>query len=251
MHLHEVYFTTLAFFSELIGTLSGVSSSTLFVPLGVLFESIQLTLFLTACLHVIGNSTRIFLYRKDINWSLTFKFGLPSIILAGIGAQYSDVLPKEYFSIVLGVFLVIVSILFWKIDRGQFFTSKWNALVAGGFSGLLTGALGSGGAVRSLALSTFRLSPYAFTATSTVIDLGGDILRLKIYYSKGYYEEGHFFYIPVLMVLAFVANWLAKKWLAKINEEKFRKIVLSFVCITGIISVLIAIIERTPKTAGL
>ncbi len=53
------------FFSELIGTLSGVSSSTLFIPLGNLFESFQITLALTAMLHVLGNSVRTVMYLKN------------------------------------------------------------------------------------------------------------------------------------------------------------------------------------------
>lgn len=244
VNYHEFFFILLAFGSELIGTLSGVSSSSLFVPLGVFFESVQTTLFLTACLHVIGNSTRLFLYWKDINWRLTLKFGLPSILLAGIGAQYSDYIPKNYFSVVLGVFLIATSALFLKIDEEKFVANKWTSFIGGGLSGLLTGALGSGGAIRSLALSTFRLSPFVFTATSTVIDLGGDILRLNIYFAKGYADKDQYFYIPILMIVAFAANWLAKKWLAKIEKEKFRKIVLSFVFVTGVVSILIGVLRR-------
>lgn len=62
-------------------------SSTIFVPIGVLLESLQVTLVLTASLHVLGNSTRLLLYYKDINWPLTFKFGVPSILLTGLGAM--------------------------------------------------------------------------------------------------------------------------------------------------------------------
>ncbi len=37
---HEFFFIVLAFVSEIVGTLSGVSSSALFVPVGVLLESL-------------------------------------------------------------------------------------------------------------------------------------------------------------------------------------------------------------------
>lgn len=240
---HELFFILLAFFAELVGTLSGVSSSSLFVPLGVFFESIQITLFLTACLHVLGNSTRIYLYWKDINWPLTLKFGLVSILMSGLGAMYSDAIPKNYFSIVLGVFLISISLLFWKDEDGVLFKNKWSSYIAGGVSGLLTGALGSGGAIRSLALTTFKLTPFAFTATSTVIDLGGDIFRLNVYLSKGYADKEHLFYIPIFMIVVFIANWWAKKWLAKIEKEKFRKIVLSFVFLTGLSSIIVAVLR--------
>ena len=207
LHTHEIFFIALAFFSELFGTLSGVSSSSLFVPLGVFFESIQVTLFLTSCLHVLGNSYRMYIYWKNIDWKLTAKFGLVSILMSGIGAQISDSIPKSYFSLILGIFLISISILFWKEKRSDVFQSKWSSYIAGGLSGFLTGALGSGGAVRSLALSSFKLTPFSFTATSTVIDLGGDLLRLNVYLSKGYADQEHLFYLPIFIIVVFISNW--------------------------------------------
>lgn len=234
---HELFFLLLAFCSEVLGTLSGVSSSALFVPIGVFFESIQLTLVLTACLHVIGNSTRIFMYWKHIDWKLTLQFGLPSIILTGVGAQISSYLPKHLFSIILGIFLVLISTVFFLINETRISSHKLTSYLSGGLSGFFTGAIGSGGAIRSLALSAFNLAPFAFIATSTVIDFGGDILRLQIYLKKGYLDPAHYFYVPALMMVAFFANWLAKRWLEKINKNIFRKIVLAFVFGAGIISV--------------
>lgn len=243
MEHHEIYFIILAFTSELVGTLSGVSSSTLFVPVGVLLEGLKLTLALTASLHVLGNSTRLFLYWKDINWPLTLKFGVPSVLLTGLGARYSDYFSTAVFSILLGSFLVILSLIFLSQKESNIFNGQFTPYLGGGLSGFLTGMLGSGGAVRSLALSGFELTPFAFTATSTLIDLGGDIFRLKIYFDKGYLNKEHYFYIPILMVVAFSANWLARIWLEKIPREKFKKIVLTFVLITGTISLVSGLIQ--------
>ncbi|AZZ37330.1 hypothetical protein CIK05_11190 [Bdellovibrio sp. qaytius] len=239
----EVYFIILAFFAEVIGTLSGVSSSTIFVPIGVLLESLQLTLALTACLHVLGNSIRLMLYWRDINWPLTLKFGGPSVLLAGLGAIYSDHLSKSTFAIILGCFLISLSLIFLLQKNSKIFKGRFIPYLGGGLSGFLTGILGSGGAVRSLALTGFELTPFAFTATSTLIDLGGDIFRLKVYIDKGYLQKENYFYIPLLMIVAVVANWWARKWLEKIPREKFKKIVLSFVLITGLISLSSGLIQ--------
>lgn len=246
MHVsHEVYFLILAFFSELIGTLSGVSSSTLFVPLGQLFESIQVTLALTATLHIIGNSIRTVIYRKNINWSLTLKFGIPSILFAGLGAQYSDYFSKQVYSIGLGLFLIVISTYFLFFKAKLSLKGKWLPYIGGGLSGLLTGMIGSGGAVRSLALTAFNLNPMAFIATSTLIDFGGDIFRLIIYFKKGYLNQEHYFYIPLLMVVAFGANILAKRWVQHIPKENFKKIVLVFVFIMGVVSIVTSFFEGT------
>ncbi|MBC7753468.1 MAG: sulfite exporter TauE/SafE family protein [Moraxellaceae bacterium] len=234
---HETYFLILAFFSELIGTLSGVSSSTLFIPLGKLFESIQVTLALTALLHVMGNSVRTIMYWKNINWPLTLKFGIPSIIMSGLGAHYSDLFSAQVFSIALGLFLIGISSYFHFFKTKFIFAGTWLPYLGGGLSGLLTGLIGSGGAVRSLALTAFDLNPLTFTATSTLIDFGGDIFRFFIYLQKGYLTSAHYFYFPFLLMIALGANWLARIWIKRIPKERFEKIVLIFVFIMGFVSI--------------
>ena len=234
---HEIYFIILAFFSELIGTVSGVSSSTLFVPLGKLFESFQVTLALTATLHVLGNSFRTVMYWKNINWRLTLRFGIPSIFFTGLGAQYSDLFSEKSYSIALGAFLISISTYFLFFKKKQLFGGKWIPYIGGALSGLLTGMIGSGGAVRSLALTAFNLNPLAFTATSTLIDFGGDIFRFVVYFKKGYLNQEHYFYFPFLIFIAFVANWIANRWLKRIKKERFEKIVLYFVFFMGLVSI--------------
>ncbi len=222
----------------MIGTLSGVSSSTVFVPLAQLLESVQVTLALTASLHVLGNSVRAILYRKSINWSLTLKFGVVSILFTGIGAQYSDFLPQSIYSLALGLFLITISAYFLFFNNKFIFQGKWLPYIGGGLSGLLTGLLGSGGAIRSLALTTFNLNPMVFIATSTLIDFGGDIVRLWIYLKKDYLSPEHYFYIPFLAIVAVLANLLAKSWVKHIKQEIFQKIVLIGVLCMGLISLI-------------
>ncbi len=241
---HELYFIILAFFSELIGTLSGVSSSTLFVPLGNLFESIQITLALTATLHVLGNSVRTVMYWKNINWQLTLKLGIPSVLFTGLGAQYSDLFSEKSYPIALGIFLISISSYFLFFKDKHIFEGKWLPYVGGGLSGLLTGMIGSGGAVRSLALTTFSLTPLAFTATSTLIDFGGDIFRFVVYFKKGYLDQQHYFYFPFLILIAFAANWLARFWLKRMKKGQFQKLVLYFVFFMGFVSIISSLLKN-------
>jgi hypothetical protein len=238
---HEVYFVVIAFIAEFIGAISGVSSSTLFVPIAKLFESMQVTLALTAVLHVLGNSIRAVMYRKDINWDLTIKFGLPAIFFSGLGAEYSDFFPEWVYAFTLGLFLTSFSTYFLFYETSKIFSGKWLPYAGGALSGLLTGLLGSGGAVRSLALTVFNLNPVTFIATSTLIDFGGDIIRLIVYLKKDYLNSEHYFYLPILMVVVVMANWLGKLVLKKIPKEKFRKIVLYLVMGLGIFSLITAV----------
>lgn len=238
MDHHEIYFVLLGFFSELIGTLSGVSSSTIFVPLGRLFESAQITLVLTAVLHVLGNTVRTFLYWRHIDWKLVISFGGPAVLMTGVGAYFSNMVPGNYNSYLLGIFLITFSLVMLKFPHTQLFAGKYLPFIGGALSGFLTGMIGSGGAVRSLALAVFQLNPLTFVSTSTLIDFGGDIVRLFVYLKKGYFNREHWFYIPILMTVALVANLLAQKWMVRIPRQSFQKIVLVFVCIMGFVSLL-------------
>ncbi len=130
-----------------------------------------------------------------------------------------------------------LSVYFFFFSSHNFFAGRWLPFIGGGLSGLLAGLLGSGGAVRSLALTVLNLNPLTFVATSTLIDFGSDILRLSIYLKKGFLGEEHFFYLPILMIVAVVANYLAKRWLKHIPQEKFKKLVLIFVFAMGLVSV--------------
>jgi len=244
LELHEFLFLALAFFSEIIGTASGVSSSSIFVPLAKLLETVQTTLVLTAVLHVAGNTVRAFIFGRDTNWILVFKFGVPSLFFTALGAQYSDYFSSQIFSFVLGIFLVAMAsfLLIKKVDFA--FKGKWLPYAGGALSGLLTGLLGSGGAIRSLAMAGFQLNPVAFVATSTVIDFSGDVLRLMIYLKKGYLTDDHQFYIPLLIVIAILANIALEKWIRNLHSDQFKKIILAFVFCLGWVSIISSFIKN-------
>jgi uncharacterized membrane protein YfcA len=236
MSQNEVFFVILAYLSEFVGTVTGVSASVLFVPLALYFEPIHETLVLTAALQVLGNSVRIFMYWRHVNWGLTLKFGLPAILFSAIGANVSSSMSSKDYSLLLGLFLMAFSAYsyFYGNDFQKFGNvKKVLPYIAGGLSGFLTGALGAGGAVRSLALTAFDLTPLSFTVTSTLVDFGGDITRLIIYLQKEYLSEDNYFYLPILTIVALIANWHAKKWVSLASTLFFRKMVLTIVFLLG------------------
>lgn len=238
MHTQDFLIIVLAFAAELIGTASGVSSSVLFVPLASLFVEPRTVLGYTATLHIIGNSIRLVMYFSHIEWRLAVKIGIPAVIFTAIGAVLSSYLDQKFFSALLGFFLIVFSFLMLSSERiiKKMSEIRSAPYVGGVLSGLLTGLVGSGGAIRSLSLSVFQLTPLSFTATSTLIDFGGDIFRFFIYMEQGYLEAHHYLFLPLVVVGVFFANWLAKQWLKRITPQRFRKIILLLVFVMGIIS---------------
>ena len=238
IHLHEIGLIAVAFFSEVLGTLGGFGSSMFFVPLAGLFEDGKNVLVITSILHVFGNASKIWLFRRHLDLKVLLYFLIPSVLFSAIGAMGSDRIPQRAAAIVLGAFLILFSgYLLWR-PLTKISHNKVLLMFVSGASGLLTGLVGTGGALRGLGLSALNLNRGAFIATSSTIDVGGDVLRAGIYLNKGYLSREHYFYIPVLLIVALLGSVAGKKILSHVSEQKFKVIVLVLIAAVGLLTLL-------------
>lgn len=241
MDFHDFFIVLVAFGSELLGTISGFGSSTFFVPFGLLFETYNFILVLTALLHVFGNISKLYLFRKSLDRALFLKFALPSVILAGLGAQFNQYISFGKLKFFLGIFIMSLALIFFFKQKIVQSLSITNAKVVVGLSGFITGLLGTGGALRGIALTSLQIEKSSFVALSAGIDLGGDLIRTAIYFYNSYFDRSHWFYIPLLMLAAYCGSLLGKFVLSKIKQNQFEKIVMVFVFLSGL-----ALIFETP-----
>src|SRR3990167_6050456 len=137
-----------AFASEVIGTMAGFGSSTIFLPLALLFVDFQTALVLVAFLHIFGNLGRISFFRHGLDKSLIIKFGIPSVILTIIGALLVSHISQDLLKGILGIFLI--GFASYSLLRENFAVSPstTNAIIGGSLSGFLAGLIGTGGALR-------------------------------------------------------------------------------------------------------
>jgi uncharacterized membrane protein YfcA len=243
MALHDIGLAIVALVSEVLGTLSGFGSSTFFVPLAQNFESFKLVITLTAMLHVFGNISRLQHYRNEIRWTLILRYGMPSVLFTTIGALLSPQVSGELWKRFLGAGLILFTVGFLIFKRmnmkrsfGVASSSVYTVLliILMAVSGFLTGLIGTGGALRGLALTILGLPISLFVGISSAIDLGGDLIRLWIYLQNGFMDWRQWFYVPTLMGAAYLGAKLSKALLKRIQPERFYQIVLISVLITGI-----------------
>ena len=232
-----VLFYILAFISEIIGTVGGFGSSVFLIPLGGFFFDFQTVLAVTAVMHVFSNISKLVMFYKGINWRLMLLIGLPAVIFVLLGSWLSTILYLKYAELVLGIFLIAFSIFFfWKPDF-KIEPTKPNAILGGTVSGFLAGLIGTGGAVRGLSLAAFNLEKNMFIATSAAIDFFVDASRTVVYLNNGYLEKEYYTTIPFLLAVAILGSYTGKLILKYISGVQFKKIVLSFVLIIGVIMI--------------
>jgi uncharacterized protein len=235
--LITVLFFILAFCTEVVGTVSGFGSSVIFVPLAGMLFDFKTTLALTGILHIFSTSAQVFMFRKEIDWVLMAKIGVPSVIFVILGATLNDTVDQKYAELAMGIFLIAFSATFLLKKDLKFKPSNFNAMIGGAVAGFLAGLIGTGGAIRGATLAAFDLPKGTFVGTSAGIDLAVDLSRTVVYLSNGYLEQKYYWYIPVLMVLAYAGAFVGKKLLDLIPQNIFKKIVLSLILSVGLLMI--------------
>lgn len=228
-----ILFFLAAFFSEIVGTIAGFGSSTIFLPLAVLYVDFKTALTLVALFHIFGNLGRVGFFRHGLDKNMLIKFGLPSVILTLLGALLVSVVPQDLLKGLLGIFLVCYSLMvFWREDY-KVKPTLINTLMGGGASGFLAGLIGTGGALRGAYLAGFGLPKEKYIATTAAIALAVDMTRIPVYLSQGFLGENFYWYIPVLLMVALIGTFTGKQIVGKIPQRKFTKLVLAAILLIG------------------
>ncbi|MCW5907250.1 MAG: sulfite exporter TauE/SafE family protein [Chitinophagales bacterium] len=228
-------FVLLAIVAEIIGTVGGFGSSLFFVPVAQFFFDMKTVLGITAVFHVFSNLVKLILFRKTIDLRLTLLFGIPSILFVILGAWLATKMSFRFDQIILAVFLIVFSSILLAFPDLKVRANAQSSVLGGSVAGLLAGYIGTGGAIRGLSLAAYNLEKNLFVGTSAAIDMGVDLSRSIIYVKSGFITKENYYLIPMLVVVSVVGSYIGKLLLGRINQESFRKIVLSLILIIGIV----------------
>ncbi|MDA0176341.1 sulfite exporter TauE/SafE family protein [Mesoflavibacter profundi] len=229
-------FLFLVLLAEILGTVGGFGSSVFFVPVANYFFKFQTVLGLTALFHLASNVVKIAFFKKGIDKRVIIYLGIPAVLFVIIGAYLSQFFNTNLLSYFLGGFLIVLSIVFLIFKDLVIKASNKNAIIGGILSGFSAGLLGTGGAIRGITLSAFKMNKEKFIATSAIIDLGVDLSRSVVYYKNGYIQKDILYIIPILLVISVIGTYIGKKILNKISQDQFRNFVLILILIIGISS---------------
>lgn len=230
----EILFFISALIAEIIGTMAGFGSSTIFLPLALLFVDFKTAIILVAIFHLFGNLGRITFFRQGFDKRIILLFGVPSVLLSLLGAFLIGVLPQPFLKLILGIFLIVTSVSFLAKPRLKF-PAKTRAFIFGGsITGFITALVGTGGALRATLLQGFNIEKVKYIATAATIALGTDVTRIPVYISQGFLIEQYYLYIPALFGIAIAGSFIGRRIVGRINQELFRKIVLIAIVLVSI-----------------
>lgn len=229
-------FLFLALIAEILGTIGGFGSSVFFVPIANFYFDFESVLGLTAIYHLSSNLSKIVLFKKGLDKELLINIGIPSVIFVIIGGLLTKMLNSQYLEVCLGIFLVVLALIFLVKSNLTITPNRKNAIIGGSLSGFSAGLLGTGGAIRGLTMAAFNLEKSVFIATSAFIDFLIDFTRTFVYFFNGFIHQHDLIYVPFLILIGIIGTAIGKKILNYIPQDKFKIISLSLILIIGLIT---------------
>ena len=224
----------IAFVAAMIATTTGFGSATILTPFVAMVIDIKAAIVLVAFFHFANNLTKFTLMRKSINLRLVLVYGLPSVISALVGAWIFGSVDVSLITMFFSIFLVMFSL--YSLFRPKLrIPEKDSILAIGGLiSGLTSGLIGVGGAIRSMFLISTFLKKEAYIATAAAIAIMVDVSRISMYVYRGSLYQSHTLWIIPLVVVAFMGVFTGRRLLRRLNERTVRKAVLVALLLVGI-----------------
>lgn len=180
-----IYIGLLTLIAATVGTVTGFGTSTIMIPVLVIFLPPVEVIFLVAIIHWFGDIWKVALFRKGIDFKLISLFGIVGLATSYIGAFVSLGANEEIFLRLLGVFLACYSIFLIFQSKLKVRAGPGTALSGGALSGFFAGMFGIGGAIRGMFLSAFDLPKAVYIATAGAIGLIVDATRITAYLAGG------------------------------------------------------------------
>ncbi|MBI4276559.1 sulfite exporter TauE/SafE family protein [Candidatus Uhrbacteria bacterium] len=240
-----LYIALLTLIAATMGTITGFGTSTIMIPVLVMFFPLAEAIFLVAIIHWFGDLWKVTLFRKGFNIRLLVLFGLVGLITSYLGAFISLGAHEQTLLRFLGAFIAGYALFLvfqgrfsakdgsasgWKIPAGNLM-----AVFGGALSGFFAGMFGIGGAIRSMFLSAFDLPKIAYIATAGAIGLLVDSTRIITYVTRGATLPRALWYGLILFIpMSFLGAQIAKKIVDRIPQNMFRIVVALFLLAIGV-----------------
>ncbi len=224
--ISDISFLVVSYLAAVMATLAGFGSSTLLIPVGLMFTDAKTTIFLVACFHLFNNIFKVNIFWNKIDFKVFLLFGLFSILFAFLGALGISFITLGILKKTIGCFLLFFAGFSFLNPKFSLKKTPMTSVLGGSLSGLLAGLIGLGGAIRSVFLFSYNLEKETYIATSAMIALIVDITRVPTYIFTTVLDKSRYLLLPFLLISAYFGVRTGKLFLTSIDQAKFRKVVL-------------------------
>ncbi len=219
------------------GVISGVvgtGSSIMLLPALTYSFGPKAAIPIMAIAAIMGNISRVILWRKEINFKAFALYAIPGIPAAVLGANTLWIMPVTLSNLCIGLFfLLLIPLRHWA-KAHALVLNNWQMALAGVIVGYLTGVVFSTGPMTIPIFAGFGLVKGALLSTEAAASFVIYLAKAATFGTIGAMP------LPVLMSGLLVGSTLVagtllgKKFVIKMSEKTFNRLIDGMLLIAGI-----------------
>ena len=221
------------FAAYMVKGLSGFGSGLVAIPLLAFVLPLTLIVPVLGLVSYSGTVVQSLSFRKDVIWKdllPLIPFSLAGIVIALWLLVNVNI---TVLTLVLGVFIFCYSI-YSLLPREVSTGTRWWAIAAGSFAGLIGTLFVTGGPFYVLYLKMRNINKQQFRAMITMIFLFDGGARMIGYFASGLFTSKMLVLVLILLPVLFLAMYLGHHLHIKINERRFNQVVSILLLISGL-----------------
>lgn len=230
-----VYLASVSCVAWFISLLAGGGSPFILIPLvNVMLGVAEVPPVLTIGMGL-GNAHRMFLFWREIDWTLTLWYTPGAIAGAVLGAYTFTQLHLAWLQLLIGLFLIISMVSLWFSPQESTITIKaWYILPAAFVKAFVSGLIGTTGPILNVFYLSYGLVKEELIATKAVHMVIVHVIKLITYGFFGALSHLSFSAGLTIGLAAIPANFIGQYILKKMNAKQFRQLVLVSMAISGL-----------------
>lgn len=212
----------LAVLSGVISGVVGTGSSILLIPALTYVFGAKEAVPIMALASVMGNLSRIYLWRHSIRFKPLFYYLLASIPAVILGANTLWIMSEKWLNIGMGIFFILMIPVIHLLRKHQIKMKTYQVIIAGAVIGYLTGIVFSTGPLTIPIFSAYGLTLGALLATEAAASFVIYLTKALTFSQLG--AVNSFIFISGVLVGCglTLGNYFGKKLVLKLTPKFFQ-----------------------------
>ncbi|HET7275871.1 MAG TPA: sulfite exporter TauE/SafE family protein [Longimicrobiaceae bacterium] len=230
-----IWLALAGFVAWTVSTLAGGGGALLLVPAVSYLIGTRAVAPVVTLTAMLGSPARIYLFWEHIDWKIV-RWYLPGAVVGALaGAWIFSTTQAEWLQIIVGLFLISTVWQYRFGKREQSFEVRlWYFLPAGLTVSFFSGLIGATGPVLNPLYLNYGAIKEEMIATKSVSSFVMHLIKIGTYTALGALSGSYLLFGLAAGLAAVAANWVGKRWLKKLTEERFRQLVIAVMVVSGI-----------------
>lgn len=224
-----------AFAAATLAGVTGFGGAAVLLPVLVVVFGVRDAVPILTVAQLIGNGSRVWFNRRELDWRVVGCFALGGIPLALIGSRWFAVAPVGLLTRVLGLFLI--AIVIWRrwAPKSNARFPLWGFVPVGAGASFLSALLGSVGPLMAPLFLAFGLVKGAYIGTEALATVVMHLAKLGGYRIGGVLP-GSSVALGLALGPAMVAgSWVGKKLVDRLSPKTFVTIIEVVMTVAGVL----------------